>query len=108
MMSLGGRSVVEPPVPIPNTEVKRHSADDTALARVWENRSLPGGLYQLGRSFLDRPFSLPLAFPAKTDTETVLKRDGGKLESAVSRRRTHGFIRVATQAAGGYSPLAIA
>ena len=34
--------MVAPPVPIPNTEVKRHSAHDTAPARVWENRSLPG------------------------------------------------------------------
>ena len=33
-----------PPVPIPNTEVKRLSADDTAPARMWENRSLPRGL----------------------------------------------------------------
>ena len=40
----GGTSEVDPPVPIPNTEVKRFSADDTALATVWENKSLPGGL----------------------------------------------------------------
>ena len=40
----GGPSEAAPPVPIPNTEVKRLSADDTALARVWENRSLPGGI----------------------------------------------------------------
>ena len=33
---------MDPPVPIPNTEVKLRSADDTASARVWENRSLPG------------------------------------------------------------------
>ena len=38
----GGFSVVEPPVPISNTEVKHLSADDTALATGWENRSLPG------------------------------------------------------------------
>ena len=38
----GGKSMVDPPVPIPNTEVKRHSADDTASARMCENRSLPG------------------------------------------------------------------
>jgi hypothetical protein len=39
----GGSSEAAPPVPIPNTEVKRLSADDTALVTVWENRSLPGG-----------------------------------------------------------------
>ena len=41
--SLGGSSEAVPPVPIPNTAVKRLSADDTAPARTWENRSLPGG-----------------------------------------------------------------
>ena len=37
----GGSSGVAPPVPIPNTEVKRPSADDTALVTEWENRSPP-------------------------------------------------------------------
>ena len=43
--SLGGKSTMAPPVPIPNTEVKRRSAHDTAPARVWENRSLPGDYF---------------------------------------------------------------
>ena len=30
-----------PPVPIPNTEVKLTSADDTCLETDWENRSMP-------------------------------------------------------------------
>jgi hypothetical protein len=30
------------PVPIPNTEVKSSRADDTAAARLWESRTLPG------------------------------------------------------------------
>ena len=38
----GGFSEAAPPVPIPNTEVKRLSADDTAWATGWENRSPPG------------------------------------------------------------------
>ena len=37
----GGNSVGVTPVPIPNTEVKPHSADGTALATEWESRSLP-------------------------------------------------------------------
>ena len=37
--------MVVPPVPIPNTEVKRHSAHDTAPAKVWENKSLPGDYF---------------------------------------------------------------
>ena len=31
----------EPPVPIPNTEVKLFSAEDTWRETAWENRSLP-------------------------------------------------------------------
>ena len=30
-----------PPVPIPNTEVKLTSADDTCLETDWKNRSMP-------------------------------------------------------------------
>lgn len=41
----GDFSEVDPPVPIPNTEVKLRSADDTASARVWENRSPPGDYF---------------------------------------------------------------
>ena len=43
--SLGDFGEVEPPVPIPNTEVKLLSTDDTALATAWENRPLPGGFF---------------------------------------------------------------
>ena len=43
--SLGGKSTLDPPVPIPNTEVKLRSAHDTAPARVWENRSPPGDYF---------------------------------------------------------------
>ncbi len=32
---------MEPPVPIPNTEVKHLSADDTKGGTPWENMSLP-------------------------------------------------------------------
>ena len=35
-------SGVEPPVPIPNTEVKRASADGTGRATAWESRSVRG------------------------------------------------------------------
>jgi len=39
---LGLWSDMEPPVPIPNTEVKRISADDSLPATERENRSRPG------------------------------------------------------------------
>ncbi len=45
----GGFSEADPPVPIPNTAVKRFSADDTALATGWENRSPPGGMSSLNQ-----------------------------------------------------------
>ena len=38
---LGDCSVRDPPVPIPNTEVKPLSPDGTARASVWESRTLP-------------------------------------------------------------------
>ena len=38
----GGLTGGAPPVPIPNTEVKPSKADDTAAARPWESRTLPG------------------------------------------------------------------
>ena len=50
----GGFSGVDPPVPIPNTVVKRTSADDTALATEWENRSPPGGISTSGFSPVEK------------------------------------------------------
>jgi hypothetical protein len=38
----GGLAGGATPVPIPNTEVKPSKADDTAVARQWESRTLPG------------------------------------------------------------------
>ena len=50
-LSPGGPSEAAPPVPIPNTAVKRLSADDTAPARTWENKSLPGGFALSGGEY---------------------------------------------------------
>jgi hypothetical protein len=38
---VGGFSVGETPGPFPNPEAKPHSADGTALDRVWESRTPP-------------------------------------------------------------------
>ena len=38
----GVSSGVAPPVPIPNTAVKRPSVDDTGGVALWENRPMPG------------------------------------------------------------------
>ena len=47
MISLfGGHSEEDPPVPIPNTEVKLFSADGTAWETVWESRSPPFLIYK--------------------------------------------------------------
>jgi hypothetical protein len=37
----GGNNEKDTPVPIPNTEVKLLSADDTWVETPWESRSLP-------------------------------------------------------------------
>ena len=37
----GDKGIGEPPVPIPNTEVKPYSADDTERETAWESRTLP-------------------------------------------------------------------
>ena len=46
----GGHSKEDPPVPIPNTEVKLFSADGTARATVWESRSPPFFIKQKPRA----------------------------------------------------------
>ena len=38
---VGDLTAGDPPVPIPNTEVKPRRADCTARESVWESRSLP-------------------------------------------------------------------
>ena len=38
---IGVNNDEDPPVPIPNTEVKLISAEDTWRATAWENRSMP-------------------------------------------------------------------
>ena len=54
IMPFGGQSEVDPPVPVPNTEVKRLSADDTWGGTPWENMPLPGGFifYPPGDRFI--------------------------------------------------------
>ena len=46
----GGNSEEVTPVPIPNTEVKLLSADDTWWATAWESKTLPLILFQKKRS----------------------------------------------------------
>ena len=41
VLTVGVFNAEGPPVPIPNTEVKLCSAEDTCLATDWENRSMP-------------------------------------------------------------------
>ena len=53
----GGKSGVDPPVPIPNTVVKRSSAHDTGVTKPRENRPVPGpfGRYTSFLFVSDRP-----------------------------------------------------
>ena len=50
----GDASGEAPPVPIPNTEVKLSSAEDTRGATPWENRSSPGYFISQPRRFCRR------------------------------------------------------
>src|SRR5690606_37384953 len=63
----GGDSVGEPPVPIPNTEVKPVSADGTWGATPWESRSPPDMKPTRGRySFIGwRPLAIWSEMPPK-------------------------------------------
>ena len=47
------KSVLDPPSPIPNLEVKQYSVHGTTAARLWESRPLRGDLFTL--------FLLPLS-----------------------------------------------
>ena len=54
-----------PPVPIPNTEVKLSSAEDTWREAAWENRSMPALKKDtLARVFFLSPQNLPGEKPA--------------------------------------------
>ena len=44
----GGHRIRVTPVPIPNTEVKPDTADGTAWETVWESRSLPAVILEVG------------------------------------------------------------
>ena len=56
----GGHRIRVTPVPIPNTEVKPHTADGTAWETVWESRSLPALFVRKPASFGSRAFVLYL------------------------------------------------
>ena len=57
-MISGDNGERDPPVPIPNTEVKPFSADGTWLETIWESRTLPDSmkkgltLYGVGSFFI--------------------------------------------------------
>ena len=47
---VGNHTAGDPPVPIPNTEVKPRWADCTARESVWESRSLPALIMAIERN----------------------------------------------------------
>jgi hypothetical protein len=52
---LGDHGEGDPPVPIPNTEVKPFSADGTAWVTVWESRTLPRLKLVLAKAGNEKP-----------------------------------------------------
>ena len=53
-MISGDNSKEDTPVPIPNTEVKLFSADDTWWATAWKSKTLPDMLFR-GSSMVEQP-----------------------------------------------------
>ena len=79
-ISPGGSSEAAPPVPIPNTVVKRFSAYDTALATEWENRSPPGGISSAS----------PLIAAPSQSTAPVAPTDGSSMSLSGDIPAYHG------------------
>ncbi len=88
------------PVPIPNTEVKPSRADDTAAARLWESRALPGSFEAHGCAnpwaFLLALFSLCVI--GDTPRMAPMKKSGLRtsglllltdISSSIRLKRTH-------------------
>ena len=74
----GDASGEAPPVPIPNTEVKLSSAEDTRGATSWENRSSPGYFISI--------VSAPTVFGG--GARCYARASGSRLSAARPRRRT--------------------
>ena len=101
---------MEPPVPIPNTEVKRFSADDTEGATPWENKPLPGGF-----SFSPEPleFLLPAGTVPKFNPlcppfmgEEQRNAEGAWSPRWVARATARGLEPVGVEHAGiNFNPL---
>jgi hypothetical protein len=93
---LGDRSEGDPPVPIPNTEVKPFSPDCTARASVWESRKLPG-LYQepqpkgWGSCCFDSSEEIMGGFRLRQLAKRVIK---GQFEYPVGAKAVGFFLRV--------------
>lgn len=78
---VGDDSLKDPPVPIPNTEVKLQDADGTAGATLWESRSSP-----------TNPLPPPLSTTAPGAASLVRAIQGASIGDARCRSRTapHG------------------
>ena len=71
----GGESKEDPPVPIPNTEVKLLNVDDTWRATAWESRKLPELIWPVGQAVKTPPFHGGNAgsIPARVTKKSLLK-----------------------------------
>ena len=58
----GDNDMEAPPVPIPNTEVKLHSADDTWWATARESRSLPDTYGKTAGIFISAVLALIISY----------------------------------------------
>ena len=87
---LGDHSEGDPPVPIPNTEVKPLSPDGTACASVWESRKLPG--FKQEARERSRAFCFtPIDVRALTIWKTVAMDKANFLEELVALLARHNI-----------------
>ena len=68
----GGDGMGEIPLPIPNREVKPHSADGTALVTVWESRSPPRTVESPRRILPARAFLYAASFPIRPEKSSPI------------------------------------
>ena len=87
---LGGAGGADPPVPIPNTVVKRPSADDTRRAAARDNRPVPGPspLASSSSSANQLACRVPLTTLSRSGYPIKSRRRSGRR----SGRRSAGYV----------------
>ena len=101
-MKSGDNGEEDPPVPIPNTEVKLFSAEDTWRETAWESRTLP-----VFYCFDERQsFDCLFPFLQKPGSVTTFRKYGF-LRSSMRHRRKEGNHETCRAAPARYMDVAV-